>query len=384
MATSTYGSIKIEGYGSVVLLEDKEVRLCRKWRLRPKSYKDLRTGKRVFPSEEWFSGTYTQATDRLKILSSSLDSQAASTEKKKIKTVGELAKAWFEEQALSDAKAQRTLEKYQTHINILNHHLEYALVKQVTYKHIMKMFHDCRRGDCPSGKDLSDTYLRGVFVTFNMLFKWGLKQGYCPTNPMVEVSKPKVDTKEKRALKPREVSTLKQRLDPSNIADVICAIALEAGYRRSEIALSVWKHVDLIEGEALVPGTKTEASFALAPLSSFLVAFLLEWKEYQRKQLAEFQVEQTEDTPIISNWMGHPFAPNSISRLWRERRTELGLPDFGLHELRHTFSTSLARKKVSPRIIQELMRHADTRMAQETYTHVDLDDMRWAVDLLDV
>jgi|GEM_PF-2736918 len=58
MATFTYKSIRIEGHGSVVLLEDKEVWLCHKWRLHPKSYKDLRTGK-VFPPEKWFLGAYT-------------------------------------------------------------------------------------------------------------------------------------------------------------------------------------------------------------------------------------------------------------------------------------------------------------------------------------
>lgn len=381
MATPTYGSIKIEGYGSVVLLEDKEVRLCRKWRLRPKSYKDLRTGKRVFPPEEWLSGTYTQAVDRLKALSSSSDSQVVSTEKKKIKTVGELATAWLEEMKLSDSKAERTLEKYQTHINILNHHLEYASVKQVTYKHIMKMFHDCRRGDCPSGKNLSETYLRGIYVTFNMLFKWGMKQGYCPKNPMEEVPKPEEDTKERRSLKPHERDEFRKKLDPTNIADVIAAFAVEAGYRRSEIRDTIWGYIDLIGAEALVPGTKTKEAFALAPLSSFLVSFLLKWKEHQRTQLAELGIKQTDKTPVVANSFGEPFAPNSINRLWRERRAELDLPEgFVPHELRHTFSTSLARNKVHPRIIQDLMRHADMRMSEEVYTHVDLDDMRRAVN----
>lgn len=91
MATFAYESIGIEGHGSVVLLGNKEVRLCRKWRLRPKSYKDLRTGK-VFPPEKWFLGAYTPVVDFLKALFLLSDLQVVSTEKKKIKMVGSLQK----------------------------------------------------------------------------------------------------------------------------------------------------------------------------------------------------------------------------------------------------------------------------------------------------
>lgn len=51
------------------------------------------------------------------------------------------------------------------------------------------------------------------------------------------------------------------------------------------------------------------------------------------------------------------------------------------HTLRHSFATDLHRKKVSIRIIQELLGHASIATTQ-LYTHVETSDMQEAVDLL--
>lgn len=135
------------------------------------------------------------------------------------------------------------------------------------------MFYVGWRGGYPSKKDLlSSTYLRGVYVAFNMIFKQGVKQGYCSRSPVDEVLKPEVDTKERHSLKQHEVEKLRAELNPTNIADVIGAFALEAESRQSEIRDMIWGYIDLIGAEALVPGTNTEPSYWY--LLAFLVPFL--------------------------------------------------------------------------------------------------------------
>lgn len=129
------------------------------------------------------------------------------------------------------------------------------------------MFYVGWRGGYPSKKDLlSSTYLRGVYVAFNMIFKQGVKQGYCSRSPMDEVLKPEVDTKERHSLKQHEVEKLRAELNPTNIADVIGAFALEAESRQSEIRDMIWGYIDLIGAETLVPGNQYGA-FVLVPLS---------------------------------------------------------------------------------------------------------------------
>lgn len=373
--------MKIQGYGSIVPLEDKPNRLCRKWQLRPKSFTDPKTGKRVFPPTATFNGTLTEATEALKRM---VDGTGKARTKKKTVTVEDVGAEWLEERKLAAEVSQDTLEKYETHLNILYHHMRALPIMKVTHKHLLLMFSACREGDSPSGKPLSNTYLKSARVTYNMFFAWAKKEGYLLVNPIDEVPVPKEDTKERRALKLSEREDFLQRLNPHVPADVLAALAVEAGYRRKEMTYSIWGYMDLLNAEALIAGTKTPSSFAITALSPFLVQFLLEWKEYQRRKLEEIGLEQTDKTPVIATMFGDFYAPNSIDRIWAQRRDELGLPpDFLLHELRHTFSTTLARKKIHPRMIQDLMRHADGRMSQEVYTHVDIDDLKWAVSQLD-
>ena len=89
---------------------------------------------------------------------------------------------------------------------------------------------------------------------------------------MDEVLKPEVDTKERHSLKQHEVEKLRAELNPTNIADVIGAFALEAESRQSEIRDMICGYIDLIGAETLVPGTNTEPSYWY--LLAFLVPFL--------------------------------------------------------------------------------------------------------------
>lgn len=52
------------------------------------------------------------------------------------------------------------------------------------------------------------------------------------------------------------------------------------------------------------------------------------------------------------------------------------------HSNRHTFITSLSRNAVSPRMAQSLARHSDIRLTMGTYTHVEVDDQRAAIESL--
>ncbi|MGH7867242.1 MAG: tyrosine-type recombinase/integrase, partial [Candidatus Dormibacteraceae bacterium] len=54
------------------------------------------------------------------------------------------------------------------------------------------------------------------------------------------------------------------------------------------------------------------------------------------------------------------------------------------HDLRHTTATLLLKEGVPLATVQRLMRHTDPRITSETYGHLDIDDMRKAVNKLDL
>ena len=72
----------------------------------------------------------------------------------------------------------------------------------------------------------------------------------------------------------------------------------------------------------------------------------------------------------------------SLKRRWYTVRTELGLPNLRLHDLRVTFARSLADKGHSLRTIQALLSHSTITMTAR-YIPPDLERMREAVASLD-
>ena len=61
---------------------------------------------------------------------------------------------------------------------------------------------------------------------------------------------------------------------------------------------------------------------------------------------------------------------------------ELGLPKAGLHAFRHGLGTALANSKVSPKIVQSILRHADLQTTFRYYVHADADAQREALQSL--
>jgi len=61
---------------------------------------------------------------------------------------------------------------------------------------------------------------------------------------------------------------------------------------------------------------------------------------------------------------------------------KLGLPvkDVGLHAFRHGLGTALSNSKVSPKTVQQILRHADIKTTFRYYVHSDIDAQRSALE----
>lgn len=100
--------------------------------------------------------------------------------------------------------------------------------------------------------------------------------------------------------------------------------------------------------------------------------------------------------PILTEWIGErkdgwlfpgPRGKQLVTRTFQKRLETLA-KKAGLrksihpHMLRHAFATSLLRKKVNLRVIQQLLGHSSVAVT-EIYTHVDVSALKEACDLLD-
>jgi integrase len=89
-------------------------------------------------------------------------------------------------------------------------------------------------------------------------------------------------------------------------------------------------------------------------------------------------------SPEASVWMR---PTNNAMRLFNRVIVRAKIPrvdDEGrkldIHSLRHTFGSRLARNGVGLVQVQRLMGHSDPKLTAQVYTHLDVEDLRKAVD----
>jgi integrase len=71
---------------------------------------------------------------------------------------------------------------------------------------------------------------------------------------------------------------------------------------------------------------------------------------------------------------------NVLKRHVRPAAESLGILLGGWHDFRHSVATKMLRAGVSPKIVSELLGHADVSITLNTYDHVDLEAFRAPLD----
>lgn len=133
---------------------------------------------------------------------------------------------------------------------------------------------------------------------------------------------------------------------------------LRTAVRRSECINLLWS--DWEDNKMAIRGTKNDASVASVPLTADVVKML------KRRH-------STSNAIYIFEVNGRPLLGGSLYRHVHDR--------FGrsVHGLRHTLGRDAMEAGINPRIVQEIMRHADIRTTLQTYTEVTDDDKAAAV-----
>ena len=100
-------------------------------------------------------------------------------------------------------------------------------------------------------------------------------------------------------------------------------------------------------------------------------------------------------THALISWQDHDFVfatqvgtplnrHNFFRRCFKPLLEEAGLPrSVRFHDLRHTCATLLLSKNVNPKIVQELLGHANISQTMDTYSHMLPDMQERAVSAMD-
>jgi integrase len=201
---------------------------------------------------------------------------------------------------------------------------------------------------------------------FNLARKWSVLKAN--ENPAAGIPLPP-DVQRNRFLDKSEIERLVEVLarDENQVAAKAILLLLLTGARRNEVSHARWEHVDLQSSTLFVPLSKSgKPRYVL--LNAAAVDVLR-------------SVPRLPGNPFVfpSPVTGRPCA--SLHFPWHRIRTEAGLPDVRLHDLRHTFASVLINKRKSLYAVQRLLGHANAKATQR-YAHLARETLAEAAEAM--
>lgn len=175
-------------------------------------------------------------------------------------------------------------------------------------------------------------------------------------------------------------------------------LAARLGMRQGEILGLAWSDVDMDAGELTIRHTlgrsaagwrlqppKTARSRRTLPLTPALVAALQSHRERQNleRQWAGKAWMRLPWALVFRTPQGRPENPRSLLNAFQRHLEAAGLPRQRFHDLRHAAASHLLARGVDLRIVQETLGHSTIAVTADTYSHVNLDTMREALERLD-
>lgn len=207
---------------------------------------------------------------------------------------------------------------------------------------------------------------------FALAIRWKLSG--IDSNPVKEIKNIKDDNKIERYLTEVQTRELLHaiRQSSSEMLQYIVLFLIYTGARKREVLDARWRDVDWAQKSWRIPKTKS-GKVRHVPLSTGAMKVLEHLRLKVRKGFLE-------DQAIFANPnTGDPFV--SFFYSWNNARVRAGLPDFRIHDLRHSFASYLVNAGRSLYEVQELLGHADIKTTSR-YAHLSRERLISAVEVV--
>jgi integrase len=202
--------------------------------------------------------------------------------------------------------------------------------------------------------------------TLRAIFAYAIERELITVNPVVGVSKRKVEIPRDRTLTADELSALWRAID--NLPELSRAyfrVVLLTGARRNEVRGMAWSELDLDEGLWRLPPERNKSGRAFdLPLTAPVVETL--------EALPRIG-------PMVFTLDGK--RPMAVHQLIERVRGDAGLIDVRLHDLRRTLRTGLAELGVSFEVAERVLNHAMPGLQAVYNRHNYLAEKRTALAL---
>jgi len=235
-----------------------------------------------------------------------------------------------------------------------------------------------------SERDYSPATMARKIATLRSFYKWALKRGVVPSNPMTLIRTPR---QAKRLPKAIGVEQIEQLLATPDTADVLGSrdramleTLYSTGLRVSELVeLNVG---DIVPEEQYMKVRGKGKKERVVPLGSHAIAAIQAYTDMviRDDRFASQWLAKGAESPLFINKHGGRLSSRSVRRKLDKYLRAAGLdPSISPHTLRHSFATHMLDNGANLREVQEMLGHRSLSTTQ-SYTHLTSQRLRRAYD----
>ncbi|SCF32018.1 Site-specific recombinase XerD [Micromonospora matsumotoense] len=146
--------------------------------------------------------------------------------------------------------------------------------------------------------------------------------------------------------------------------------------------LSIGWQLQRVGGQLLHRETKTQTSDATLPLPDICAAALDLRQQARKNDCDEAGIAWQGSRLLFTTRYGTPVEPRNFNRSWDARCARAGVRKITVHDARRTCATLLVDLDVHPRVIMQVLRHAEVSVTMEIYSQASSDATRDALKRL--
>jgi integrase len=293
------------------------------------------------------------------------------------KTVGALMERWLEDSVRGSVR-QST---YQRGESLCRVHIVPALgkkkLKTLDTADVQRFYH------VKLDSGLSSATVHKLHVVLHKALKQAIRWGLASRNVADDVDAPKVHTEEVHPLTNEQARKLLDTAQGDRL-EALYVVAVQSGLRQGESLALRWEDVDLEDrtvqvrrtltrngGKLAVGPTKTSKGRRTVKLTRDATEALQGHLERQLVEIDKAGEACQENGLVFCTGKGTLINPTNLrKRSLAPLLQRAGLPTITFHQLRHTAVTILLLKNVNPKIVSEMLGHANIAITLDTYSHV--------------
>lgn len=254
----------------------------------------------------------------------------------------------------------------------------------------------CAIGQC-CGMRLAPTTVHRIYQVLAAALAHAVREEYLHRNVAALVHVPTGrDGHKPRALTLEQARTLLEAASDHRLYALV-HLALLTGMRRGELLGLRWQDIDFDAGTLTITQTlqrligtgitfappKTPTSKRTVAVTDTVLAILRHHQRRQNRERTLLGAKWQESGLVFTARNGKPLDPYSLARVFDRFRTIAGLPNFRIHDLRHTTATLLGEAGTELHVISAVLGHAHLNTTADIYSEIRPATQRAALVALD-